>query len=279
MQRNLDCDLGLSGMSATTYDDEATLSINPNRGKAEKPYQITRIKIFYDRLPSSYNVMIEEAKVIEITDYKQYREFILLKPVEEINITFEKADVAQNHFTLYGLTLESDDPGIMYSSVGINGADVTAWLRCNLMDSQLSVLNPQLVIISLGANDAYPKVFDVDGFKHNYTRLIKEIRTSIPKASILLTTPGDAYRYKRYYNYNYVKARQAIIELGREQECAVWDFYSIMGGANSIYDWYKNGLAASDKIHYSVAGYNLQADLFYDALMESYYNYLQKRNN
>jgi len=36
MQRNLDCDLGLSGMSATTYDDEATLSINPNRGKSRK---------------------------------------------------------------------------------------------------------------------------------------------------------------------------------------------------------------------------------------------------
>ena len=48
-----------------------------------------------------------------------------------------------------------------------------------------------------------------------------------------------------------------------------------MGGLNSIAIWEEKGLAKSDKIHFTNAGYRLNATLLFWALWEDYETHLQ----
>ena len=48
-----------------------------------------------------------------------------------------------------------------------------------------------------------------------------------------------------------------------------------MGGYGSILDWFKKGLTAKDKLHFSRKGYELQGELLYRALQNGYLNYKQ----
>jgi lysophospholipase L1-like esterase len=69
---------------------------------------------------------------------------------------------------------------MQYHSLGINGAEVTSFLR-NSLEPQLQLLNPDLVIISLGTNDAYMAEFDENAFKRNYGTLIQRIKKLHPR--------------------------------------------------------------------------------------------------
>ena len=44
--------------------------------------------------------------------------------------------IDQNQITIYGIQFESDNPGIIYHAMGVNGADLPSYLKCNLMQKQ-----------------------------------------------------------------------------------------------------------------------------------------------
>jgi len=66
------------------------------------------------------------------------------------------------------------------------------------------------------------------------------------------------------------------IDLAGELDCGVWDFYSVMGGLNSIWVWNRFGLANRDHIHFTRKGYELQGDLFFNAFLKSYDNFIDR---
>ena len=274
IQRNVDCPCGISGITVTTRDTSATLEIYPNVSEDDAFYGSTRLRIFHKNNETSFKIILAEGRAADVVENELYTEFTFSEEYDTIKLKLAQTEERQVQFQLYGLSLETDYPGVVYSSVGVNGADIPAFLRCELLAPQLEVMKPDLVIISLGTNDAYMSRFDAQEFKRNYTRLIGNIQKALPEASIILTTPGDGYRQRKYYNYNYTKTREVIYELSKEKNVAVWDFYTVMGGPNSIYQWYKAGLAQGDKIHLTMPGYKLQGELFYDALLKSYYKYL-----
>jgi len=146
------------------------------------------------------------------------------------------------------------------------------------MKDQLRILKPGWVILSLGTNDAYPLHFIKEEFITNYITLVKKIREADPDIPVLLTVPCDSYRRHRYDNSNLVWAREAILEVAKQTDCAVWDFYSLMGGPKSIMQWYKAGLVARDKLHFNKQGYLIQADLLFEAFMEAYSSFIDQSN-
>ena len=277
VQRSVACNCGLSGITVTTNDTSSTISIKPNIDSADAFYTTTRLRIFYKKSSKSFVIKVINEVPDQVVEHELYTEFIFKQEVDSIEIALEKIDEGQDHFELHGFSLETDYPGVVYSSTGVNGADLSAFLRCDALVPQLQTLNPNLIIISLGANDAYHSVFNVEEFKKNYRLLISHIKKGMPEASILLTTPGDGYRKRRYYNYNYLKAKDAIFDIAKSEQVAVWDFYTVMGGPNSIYQWYKSGLAQGDKLHLTLPGYKLQGELFFEAILNTYYKYLDNR--
>lgn len=177
-------------------------------------------------------------------------------------------------FTLTGILLTNDTPGISYSSIGINGANVPAYLACKNLERDLKFLKPDLLILSIGINDANVDIFDEKLFRAHYDTLIMRIRNVAPDVAILFTTNNDSFRKDKKNNFllqpNGEMARRAFFTMAEKYHAGVWDMFAIMGGLGSMAEWEKVDLAKKDKVHFNYAGYNLLGDLFYRAIIEAY---------
>ncbi|MCU0392834.1 MAG: GDSL-type esterase/lipase family protein [Thermoflexibacter sp.] len=275
VSRNIYTKWGLSAISSQTFDVRSTITVNPNVGNTN--YTISRIKIFYPVFDqNSFNVSLDIDPKELLSTYLSrsgFVEYQFKNPQSEVKIIFNKNSSLQNHFLLQGISLENDSAGVLYHAIGINGATVPTYFRCEDFEKHLTVLQPDLVIVSLGANDTHVYRFNTEEYKNNLQYLVYEIRKAAPQASILLTTPADSYLWRRKPNPNNEKARQEILALAEEMNLAVWDFYEIMGGFRSIDKWVQHSLAAKDKLHFASKGYTLQGELLFDALNRAYKEY------
>lgn len=200
--------------------------------------------------------------------------FFLSQPVETITVNLEKKSTTHEYpFVLQGMALENSNPGFVYSEIGVNGAQLNSYLECPDFFKQLATLNPDLVIVSLGTNDAYYETYRDSVFQEEYAAFMGLLSVAAPHAGKILTTPGDCKRSGRYPNKNNVSARQVVKTTAAEYDAAVWDLFSIMGGLGSIENWYLSGLTAKDRVHLTQTGYEVQADLLYNALVKSYHGY------
>jgi lysophospholipase L1-like esterase len=277
---NKNCSLGLTGIMVQTRDTLAEMTFHFRENATFREFNF--IRIFHDPLDTSFRVDFPGLEgwyhvVFPIqTGYTDIRFDSII--MDSLRIRIVKKDTIGKYFTFYGIDFENGDPGIVYSASGVNGAEVTSYLRCDLMKDQLRILKPGWVILSLGTNDAYPLHFIKEEFIANYITLVNKIREADPGVPILLMVPGDSYRRHRYDNLNLVEARKAILEVAQQTDCAVWDFYSLMGGPKSIMQWYKAGLVARDKLHFSKQGYLVQADLLFEAFIDAYSSFIDKSN-
>jgi lysophospholipase L1-like esterase len=270
------CTLGVSGLSTTTTSTASSLNISL-RPDSYLPYTFNRVRVLHDVSASSFRLNIQnvENEIIEVNTEQGYTLYQLKSEANFLEITFSKTDSLQNQFTLYGISLETDQPGITYHGIGVNGSTIPAFLRCDLLENQLKALRPDWIIMTLGTNDAYSKKFNPEYYYTNYDSLITRIKTILPNVPILLTVPNDSYLFKRYVNQNTQLVSEQIKKLSAKHNLASWDFYNIMGGLNSVTLWHKEGLTANDKLHFSKAGYFLQADLLFNAFLKSYDNYTE----
>jgi len=265
-------DFGLTGMSISTNDPSAVLRISqPQTGYATSPF--TRIRVFHsvgENVPKI--VLTQNNNVIhQITNkFRGYTLFVLKESMDSLAFGFDFEESAQE-ISIYGISLETGKPGSTYSALGVNGADVKTLLKSNLLEKQLYVLEPSLIILSYGTNDVYTN-FDPTEFRANYNTLIRRIRTELPNVPILLTTPGDALRNRTQPIRELLQVIRIIYEVARTNDCAVWNFYDVMGGRGSIHYWFDAGLANSDRLHFVRRGYELQADLLFEALILNYLN-------
>jgi lysophospholipase L1-like esterase len=276
IQENKKCLLGLSGISVTTIDTAASITITFPPGNAVS-YDFNRVKVFYQADPLSFDCTLRCAAIVTVSDKTTPGciTYLLDSYSDSLTLRLEKTSNVQQRFTLYGISLETDDPGLIYHTAGVNGAKIPSFLRCSLLPDHLAILSADLVVLSLGTNDAYTRYFNPEIYRQNYDTLIRKIRAVLPEAAILLTVPNDGYLYGRYTNNNTDKVREVIRDLARKHHCGVWDFYGIMGGLNSIIVWQRFGLAKRDRIHFTREGYRLQGDLFFNAFLKSYDDYIE----
>lgn len=269
--------LGVGGISATTTSQKASLTILLEK-ENKLDYRFNNIRIFYNNYNSNYSVLIDSNLVKKKTEGDGFIEFQLNNLVDSLHISIQKMNNLSGSFSFYGLTTESAPNGFLYHSIGVNGAHVPAFLRCQLFEKQLAQLKPNLVILGLGINDAYGRRFSQKQFEEHYSDLIERIRRAAPNTAIIFTTNNDSYLYRRYVNKNGLKVEESMFNLAEKYQTGVWDMFAIMGGLNSIVLWQKNNLARYDKIHFTHEGYSLLGDLFFSALMQDFEKYLQSKN-
>ena len=270
------CALGMGGISALTNDSISSLTLlfEPEN---EIKYDFNRIKIYHRCDSLSFSIKIDSTLIDSIIERPQedYTEFFLTRYVDSLEISFVKTDSLQSDFELYGMNLETGAPGIVYHNLGINGASTVSFLRCNRFEQQLATLKPDLVIFGLGINDAYGRRFSQRQYELNYDTLVERVLKANPDAAIIFATNNDSYLYRRYVNRNGIKVEESMKRLAENHKAALWDMFEIMGGLNSIVYWKRAGLARRDKIHFTREGYILLGDLFFDAIIRSWGNWLQ----
>ncbi|MBV7532698.1 GDSL-type esterase/lipase family protein [Chitinophaga sp. sic0106] len=197
-------------------------------------------------------------------------------------------NTAKGPFRFYGAFLRNGENGLIYSSVGVNGAMYQHYNEySNILLAQMSVMKPQLVIISLGTNEAYGR-FDALAFRNEIDKTVSLLREQNPNVCILLTTPPDCMRvikssyrkkvkgkWRRYSKTSvtpnpYIAMATAQIEgYAREKGLACWNFNAV----NKVQKARFNPFWGADHVHFSAKGYQLQGQLLNEALMSAYKKY------
>ncbi|MCX6561326.1 MAG: GDSL-type esterase/lipase family protein [Candidatus Aminicenantes bacterium] len=176
---------------------------------------------------------------------------------------------------LYGLSLESGTSGVVYHNYGIIGGNCDTLLRSAFLHKQLERVQPDLIIISLGTNDASTPLFRREDFAARLDALLAKVREITPHSAILLTTAPDSYyprlrRRPAKPNPNMAAVRDVIASTAAARGCAYWDLFTLMGGPDSMRLWRDSTLANADNIHFTKEGYQRQGRMLLDALMKEY---------
>jgi len=256
------CKLGLSGITVQTKDTVTSVSIKMQNSKYDYPakYYFNKVKILHNSL-KEVNITIngKEAKIFD--GYS-----LLELPILADSISIEIKQAQNSQFELYGIFLENTMSQINYHTIGVNGATAQSYLQCDYFSSHLKLINPDLVIISLGTNEAYDADFRKTEHEFILKDLIYQIRDVSPNTAIILITANDHLINREYTNPNIQKVNDNILKTCQELNLSYWDFYTIMGGEKSILEWYEKGLSAEDKLHFKRSGYEIQGELFFNAL-------------
>ncbi|MFI5149380.1 MAG: GDSL-type esterase/lipase family protein [Bacteroidia bacterium] len=270
--------IGVGGFTIETKDTNANLSLLVrNQGKLD--YSFNKFSLFHEKglgnfsfvVCDSLNCRIGEldAGGTEINNYVSVAQFST--PMHQLMIRCNSKDTGCSR--IYGMLLENGNPGVLYSMIGVNGAEFRHYNLSEHFQEQLAYLQPDLIIISMGTNEGFSGSFDKELFERNMDTLISRLRVRNPQAEILLTTPGDSFRKSRkgrVKNPNMTVARNTVIDYAENHSCAWWDLYAIMGGYGSMAKWYLAHLAARDRVHFSGTGYVIQGGLFYKAIKQGF---------
>lgn len=262
--------LGMSGAAAITSDSLASLRL-----ELPSKYAFSRLHIIGEAEGTAEPYLVcDNGDTITAERRENSFLFLLTKPDSLCTIALKGVGDSAR-FILRGIWPECEQR-IVYTESGVNGASVPSWLRCELLAEELSRLcPPDLVIMGIGINDANvpPSRFDAEAFKASYRRLMDELRKANPNVCFLFITNNDCWlrvgRQRRTYNRNTQKVEQAMMELARECDGAVWNQFRIMGGFSSSGRWVNTHLMNRDHIHFLRPGYELLADLLYNAIVNS----------
>ena len=285
VRKETDKRMGLAGAAITTTDSTATVSIisRPRRNPSISPsFDFNKVTLIGFSETEDTQPVVSYNDTIIVGEYDGYRStytFALPDYTDSICIRF---DSVPGEFTLTGVLLENGMPGISVNPVGVNGASVPSYLRCDDFERDLELIRPDLVIFGIGINDAAENDFDKDLFMKNYGALIRIIQRVNPDCALLFMTNNDSFKRvkvkkkTRYeVNPNGLIAEEAFMEMGKRHNAAVWDQFEIMGGLKSMQDWEHAGLAKKDKVHFTNEGYTLLGNLLYNALISNYIEHIK----
>jgi lysophospholipase L1-like esterase len=267
--------IGIGGITIKTTDSAAFINLTV-QDQGGLDYGFNKLTLFHEKGPLAFDLMVYNGAVI--TGFINSNLLIggpfssvvnTDKPQKSIRLKMYKRDTIQNAAQIYGILLENDKPGILYNATGVNGAECRHINASTYFFEQLALLLPDLVIISLGTNEAYPRGFDAGRFQMQLDSLAKQVIRARPEAALLFTTPADSYR-KKYKNPDMKNARNTIVQYCEAHHYAYWDLYSIMGGYGAMAKWKAKNLGAPDKVHFSRGGYKLQGKLMFSALINGY---------
>jgi len=184
---------------------------------------------------------------------------------------------------IHGFSLTRGDYGITYNVIGNNGAAYTHYNSLPGFAEGVAALAPQLIVISLGTNEAFGRTSDAE-MRSQVLQMVGSLRRAVPGAKFLLTTPAECQRRVRrrsgkgrrrrltssfQTNANIRRLRDVIRAVGREEHIPVYDFYAVAGGEGSSARWLADRALGSDRIHLTRRGYTIMGILFIDALDEA----------
>ena len=277
------CPWGIGGIGIQTKakDINFRLIITPTNGAG---YSFNKILLFRDFKSTPMSP-------VEIDTNQEYLFFQGEQPFETVMIdTFITASLIDT-FNMrsmevqpqsisnlyYGFMLMNSNPGILYHSIGVNGARFTDYANREYI-RQLSLLKPSLLIISLGTNESFGRNFNNAIFETQVNSLTSLVREEIPDASILFTTPIETYRTvyvnkKRQYvrNENIAKVADVLSSYSEKEGIACLDLYAVGGGANSCKNWYDANMFGRDRIHFTRSAYEEQGILLFKAIARACY--------
>ena len=264
--------LGLTGVTIRTTDPAAGFSIH---FRSDLNPGARKLMLYCRKNEKSFDLSVSsEHELTEVDVYQQGNE----NGTVEINIPefsgsihfrIRKSEEQQTEFELYGLSIESiQNEGALVHSLGISGAPYGSLLQQSLLEDQLAIMKPDLVILDLGTNDYIPGNRIPMDMEIRITDVIRKIRRSLPEVDIILTTTQDMNR--RGINMSAGRSFSLLIRnIAEKENCAFFDWYWVAGGPRTMQYWVRSSLAQRDNIHLTRAGYALKGKLLSEAFLNT----------
>ena len=258
----------------TSIKPKTEKELELEKDNSNKELDCKRFRVYHSPLKDSVNIIIEGLKSYSKSTYfadKGYTLFEIKEPINDISINF--VNNSSDYFFVYGFYLESEDADFIYDIIARNNASINQYLLDDALQRQIKSMDFDLVVISLGANEAYSPAYISEVFESNMQELIQSLRQNKTNIPIILTTPFDSYITNKP-NPRLEEVSKDLNEIAKTMNCAVWDFYNIMGAKGSSESWSKKNMMDSRKIVLTPKGSILQGDLFYNAFWQAFESYL-----
>lgn len=278
--------IGICGFTIESNDPTAEIFLTV-KDQPRLGYGFTKFSLFHEKGSSNFDVSVCDNKncILGVATSNTSKdsfvsELYFDKIIHQVYIRSKENNAVQKQIRIYGFLVENDSAGILYHTIGVNGAEYRHYNSSRYFFKQFSYLKADLVIVSLGTNEVFCSDFNPDTFYKNIDTLVTSIKKYAPKACIILSTPSDSYKRSqkgRIKNPLVKQAQQIIISYSLKNNVAYWDLLEVMGGYGSMAKWYAAHLTAKDYVHFTTKGYQVQGDLFYQAFIEGYTNYTKKK--
>jgi lysophospholipase L1-like esterase len=171
---------------------------------------------------------------------------------------------------VFGVSATRPGPGIVYDSLGLNGASVTVMTRMFNQQhwaAELQHRQPDLVVVNYGTNEAdFPDFIDKQ-YEKELRAAIARLRAALPETALLIMSPMDRGHRTGPGQIETMPTIPRIVEIqrrvARETGCGFFDTFQAMGGPGTMSRWYTEQprLVSADFIHPYPAGGKIIAKL------------------
>jgi len=188
---------------------------------------------------------------------------------------------------LFGETFRTSGRGVVYDSLGLNGASTTVLsngFNAAAWATELRHEHPALVIINYGTNESGFGSYVDKYYEPSLRTAIKRIKAALPGTPILVMSPMDRglrSGVDEIHTYDTIPRIVAIQRrVAAEQGCAFFDTFDAMGGDGTMARWYDGHprLVSGDLIHPTPQGAAIVAQLLVKDLMTGYDQYLERQH-
>jgi len=229
---------------------------NVRNAKAGQTIKVENVEILYDKQFEENLSPVGEGQFAENSTSFKFK-----NPTQEfiINMNGKKGNILHG-FQFLKSTAKN---GVVFNTVGINGATYADFLTYSLQTKQLKSLNIDVLIIALGTNESLSNITKQE-FKDNAKKLINTWRAENPNFPILLISPTD----------NKIKSAKAkeisswIKEVAAENKTSFLDLHTKMGGTGYFQKALQRKEANADGVHFLKPGYEKQAEIIWNELIK-----------
>jgi lysophospholipase L1-like esterase len=183
---------------------------------------------------------------------------------------------------LYGAQFTKPGPGVVYNSLGVNGAYVAILSRMfqdKHWAEQLKHYKPDLIIVNYGTNESVYASFVDTSYTKELREVIRRIKAAVPDTSILVMSPMDRGQREPSGEIGTVPSLVRLINLQQkvaaDTGCGFFNTFQAMGGLGTMGHWYnaEPRLVSADFIHPMPRGAKLVGNLLYRGLINGYNKY------
>ncbi len=159
---------------------------------------------------------------------------------------------------LAGIDLRRGNSGVLYDSLGLNGASTTVLSRTfssSAWAAELQHAAPSLVIINYGTNESTFASFVSKQYEPELRLAISKLRSALPDVPILIMSPMDRGERGGLNEIHTMRTIPEIISIQKrvagDLHCAFFDTFNAMGGDGTMSRWTasKPRLVTADLIH------------------------------
>lgn len=216
-----------------------------------------------------------DAEIVPPSHQLQTLSWNIDQSINELTIRFKGEDSPD----IYAIAIDGHN-GIAVDNIPLRGSSGTDFTKTDMafFRSMYQKLNVKLLIMQFGVNLVPHITDDYAYYEKQFYKQLKTLKSLRPDICIIVVGVSDMSRnvmgnYESYPNIEQIRdaQRNAAFKAG----CAFWDMYEAMGGENSMPAWVNTNppLARTDFTHFTWKGSVIISKMFYDAIINDYYEY------